>query len=522
MMKSAVRYGTCLTMCMTVFLLGGCESQEAVEQKIEKTLEQNIHTPPEEGVSTEGYGEITDQEIVTQIEQELFLDEAVDQTDIEVQSSFGIVELSGTVPHILARERAVEQAEAVRGVRAVQDRLQVAPASRSDEEIREDIDRTLARDEVIEIDEIEVDVEGAEVELSGEVGSWAERSAAEDLVMRVPGLVDFTNLILVRVGEDERRPEEEILEEVQRRLRMDPYLDSSLVDADVTGSIVHLTGHVGSLSEKRRAVEDARVRGTTFIDTTGLNISEWMNDPLEREKPVPDVEDPEIVETVKLMLAEDPWVADEDVRVSSEFGIVKLQGTTSSLLSRSLAETHARDVLGVWDVENEIRVQPVTATDDAIIKESIRDSFEKSPLLVGEEIVVDVDDGVVTLKGDVDLAFARYMAVDLVSRVPGVTMVKSELTVGRQWSEQEDEAILGSIRTLFRASTMVDEESMEVTVEDGEARITGSAPGWHSIEKAIDLAFMAGARTVKTEVKVKDTMDETTYLWSEWGYHPLP
>jgi osmotically-inducible protein OsmY len=466
---------------------------------------------------------ITDEAIAEQVHQELFLDTSVPIERMEVDVRHGIVTLSGVVPHVLARDRAVSQASTVRGVTAVVDRIEVAVPERSDEAIAADIVETLEADRVVELSEIRLDVENGEADLAGRVDSWAERRIAERQVKLVRGVVDVTNLLTVERDGDARRPDEEVAAEVERRLRMDPYLDSTILEVDVRGGIVHLSGHVGSLSEKRRAVDDARVRGVSFVDVTGLNVSEWMNDPLERDVPESEVSDAEIEETIRMLFAESPWIDARDVDVDADMGAVTLTGSTESLLASRLAVELARDVLGVWKVDDEIAVEPTVQGEDAVIEETVENRLEASPVLDDLPIEVSVEDGEITLEGTVGLTFAKYLAADLAAQVPGARAVHDELVVGTVWDETADDEILGAVRDLWEASYIVDREDLEVDVEDGEATVTGEAGTFHELQAAVDLAFEAGARTVETDVGVGEGPPAAaTYVWSEWDYRPHP
>jgi len=79
-----------------------------------------------------GAPEITDAEITQAVDTELLLSKAVPSHLIDVSVADGIVELTGSVDNILARKRATEIAETIKGVRAVVNRILVNPVPRSD------------------------------------------------------------------------------------------------------------------------------------------------------------------------------------------------------------------------------------------------------------------------------------------------------------------------------------------------------------------------------------------------------
>jgi osmotically-inducible protein OsmY len=115
--------------------------------------------------------ELSDEDIILAVENELLFDEGVSSHLIDVETSNGIVTLSGSVDNILAKERALHITESVRGVRAVVNRMIVNPISRTDEQIRMDVENALLFDSATESYEIDVMVKDGTVTLEGTVDS---------------------------------------------------------------------------------------------------------------------------------------------------------------------------------------------------------------------------------------------------------------------------------------------------------------------------------------------------------------
>ena len=88
---------------------------------------------------------IGDAKITAAVQRRIALDPAVPGEDLTVRTTTAVVTLSGEVPHLRAVERAVQIAEATRGVRAVVERIDVRPARRSDGAIRQEVDRKSTR-----------------------------------------------------------------------------------------------------------------------------------------------------------------------------------------------------------------------------------------------------------------------------------------------------------------------------------------------------------------------------------------
>ena len=86
-------------------------------------------TPPSTGLSP------ADSELQSVVSARIREDRKVEQQGFTVSIKDGIVELTGRVDNVLSRDRATRLAEAVRGVRAVDNRMEVVPEKREDADI---------------------------------------------------------------------------------------------------------------------------------------------------------------------------------------------------------------------------------------------------------------------------------------------------------------------------------------------------------------------------------------------------
>jgi osmotically-inducible protein OsmY len=118
------------------------------------------------------------------------------------------------------------------------------------------------------------------------------------------------------------------------------------------------------------------------------------------------------------------------VRVEVTDGVLRLHGTAAHLAQREAAEEAVRNLVGVRDVANEIRVtgaRPEVAGEDLSVdvEEAIRRCFGVDTGC----IAIGVDKGVVTLSGAVPLLAMLDDVERAVRSVPGVTRINNELLV---------------------------------------------------------------------------------------------
>ncbi len=142
-----------------------------------------------------------DQRIANDIRSALMRDADLDSGAIKVGVEGGRVTLTGTVATGWAKIRAEEDARWTRGVVSVMNALAVAPTGqRSDGDLARQVEEVLQRDSAVHAEEIDVTVDDRHVTLSGVVHNWAERNAALDDALHVPGVSDVRDSLAIRYG----------------------------------------------------------------------------------------------------------------------------------------------------------------------------------------------------------------------------------------------------------------------------------------------------------------------------------
>ena len=136
-----------------------------------------------------------DKDITLVIEEELALDEGVAAYLIDVETTDGIVVLTGEVSNLLVLKRALELIERIRGVRAVVNRLQVKPIIRPNAEIYQDIQQALMLDATTQQYKVKAEVKEGVVTLAGRVSSWRRKQIVAWVVQGIKGVRDVDNNI---------------------------------------------------------------------------------------------------------------------------------------------------------------------------------------------------------------------------------------------------------------------------------------------------------------------------------------
>jgi osmotically-inducible protein OsmY len=130
----------------------------------------------------------TDADIARAVRNALYWDVWVDQERITSTVSNGFVVLEGDVSLLRERDDVERTIRRLGGVRGVDNRIRVKPASIKAEEVRKAIEEALERRAEREGRHIKVEVHDGAVKLSGRVRSWAEKRAILGTVSHAPGV----------------------------------------------------------------------------------------------------------------------------------------------------------------------------------------------------------------------------------------------------------------------------------------------------------------------------------------------
>jgi len=212
---------------------------------------------------------------------------------------------------------------------------------------------------------------------------------------------------------------------VRRELDSDPELVATHISVDAVDGAVTLRGHVLTLHEKHVAV-----RAAERVDAVRA-----VADEIEvRESSLHDRPDDEIAEEV----AHRRWEGEspDSVGVQVRHGRVILHGHVDAPSQREAAESAARQVAGVREVDNLIKVRrPAEALGRDVeqrVQEAVRDV---APDLRADSLHVTMEGGTARLRGRVPSPEALQAAVRAAETAGGVEAVACEILVARQSPE---------------------------------------------------------------------------------------
>lgn len=238
-----------------------------------------------------------DAQIAAAIETALAQDPRIGDVAPRVEVKNGTVTLSGNVTTIRARRAAENDARNTLGVRRVYNFLKVRPPEQADEETLEHlIIAALERNPITEGYEIDVDVRGSTVSLTGDVDTVLEKSEAERIAQGAEGVTAVRNRLSVdlpahRTNDYAYDPiwdydpeyrsrsdgsyvaamswsatsDAQIANNIRDEFFWSPFVDESAIEVDVDKGIATLSGDASTWSEYRAATENAYEGGAVYV-----------------------------------------------------------------------------------------------------------------------------------------------------------------------------------------------------------------------------------------------------------------
>jgi osmotically-inducible protein OsmY len=399
-------------------------------------------------------GELTDEVIAANIRTAFLFDPATESFEIIVRCKEGAVTLEGSVDSWAERRLARRVAGHVRGVRSIENKIRVRPASkRVDSDIKHDIVETLRWDELVDHPLVRVEVDEGLVTLSGAVGSVAEKRRTEAAAW-VSGVknVDSEQLAIESYAADpdqrhvETPPFEpsEVKAAMKRAFAQSPRLSGRQITVHLDGHHAVLRGTVESLREKRAA-------GSIALHTVGV----WSLSNHLRVRPAI-VADATIKERLKERIQMDPLIFNAEIEPVVQQGIVRLRGRVENAAQRRRIHTLAEGLEGVRVVYDRIEcedgttlsyrpyldfeaipmVAPTIFTDampldDASLEAAIERRWRWNALLDDRELDVRVDDGVVIISGEVE-TWAQRNAAERAAWAAGAQNLRNRISFRRK------------------------------------------------------------------------------------------
>lgn len=197
----------------------------------------------------------------------------------------------------------------------------------------------------------------------------------------------------------------------------------------------------------------------------------------------------------------DPRVDAERIAVIAQDGMITLSGTVETLAQKWAAEEAAKRVRGVRALVEEIAVEPPSMhlRDDADVARAASAALYWDTLLPAS-IQIVVNDGFVTLSGEVEWNYQREEAEEVVRRIGGVRGISNLIAI-RQAVVPND--IRAEIDEIFKRDAHLDADAIHVVVDGSKVTLTGKVHSWFERNEASRAAWsIRGVTSVDNELAI--------------------
>lgn len=198
----------------------------------------------------------------------------------------------------------------------------------------------------------------------------------------------------------------------------------------------------------------------------------------------------------------EPLLKAAEIGVIVKDGIVTLTGTVDNYAKKLQAEKAAKSVVGVKAIAEDLEVKFADSKkkDDTDIAEDVLFVLRTDLLVPDEKVQAKVENGWVTLEGEVHWNFQREAAKRSIEHITGVRGVFNHLKIR---SELNDAIEQKEIEAALHRSWAINDEHIKVHVEGRTVRLTGTVASLYQKEEAGRIAWKTpGIWHVENELEV--------------------
>jgi len=182
-------------------------------------------------------------------------------------------------------------------------------------------------------------------------------------------------------------------------------------------------------------------------------------------------------------LATEPSVDAAQIAVTVKDGIATVGGEISDYAQKWAVERAVKRVAGVkgYAEEMQVKLPGFAERTDADIARAAVNALQWNVSVPDDRVKVKVQNGWVTLEGEVSWQFQRQAATEAVRHLTGVKAVDNEIVVKPTISASE---VKTKIEKAFTRNALLDATGITVKVKDDAVTLQGKVRSWAELEEA--------------------------------------
>ena len=186
----------------------------------------------------------------------------------------------------------------------------------------------------------------------------------------------------------------------------------------------------------------------------------------------------------------EPSLNAAEIGVIAKDGIITLTGTVDTYGKKSDAEAATKKVAGVKAVVEEIKVKLCNCENknDEEIATEVMNVLKLSVEIPKDKILVKVENGWVTLYGELEWNYQKEAVNDVTSNLPNVKWVVNNITIK---SQRNDKVEREDIENALKRNWTLENRNIRVSVTDNKVTLNGTVHSWFQKDEASRLAWNA-------------------------------
>lgn len=212
--------------------------------------------------------------------------------------------------------------------------------------------------------------------------------------------------------------------------------------------------------------------------------------------------DSEIQKNVMAELAWEPSIDARAIGVAVKDGIVTLSGTVETYSEKITAEEATKRVMGVKAVvvNIEVHIPSVGKKTDVDIAQAVLNALKWNTSVPDKKIKVTVEDGWVTLEGEVEWEYQRTSAKNAVNTLLSVKGITNNIKVTSTVKAMD---VKNKISDAFRRSATIDSDRIMISTEGNKVILKGKVRSFAEKKDAEYAAWLApGVTKVENSIEI--------------------